>query len=144
MEYSTPQHLLERLNRQYENFKLDHINEDKALDFCLTAWSLSDWVFYAKYPEGTGAQKIEFHKNELFSQCNELTFMQHIASGTKPFKLLWTKSTINVRVRAEVDLGSSFSISYDSPCMNLEFEDGKVVALNLIIDKVYKFWNSYL
>ena len=50
--------LFERLKRQRALLDANPTDEDRALDFCLTAWSLADWDFYFKNPDLIGKRKI--------------------------------------------------------------------------------------
>ena len=144
-DYTTPLKFLERLNQQYESLKSDATNKDKALDFCLTAWSLADWDFYYHFPDGTPQQKGDYRDTKLFPRCEELRMMHDISIGAKHFVVSTPKSNLSqIEVVSEAAYSSGFSFAYDRPCIRIKFDDGGWLILNAIINKVYDFWNQYL
>jgi hypothetical protein len=142
--YLTPLDWLDRLNRQYESLKSDAIDKDKALDFCLTARSLVDWDFYYRFPNGTDKEKGDHRKSVLFPQCDELRIIHDIAIGAKHFVISTPKSNISsIDVKAG-PFSPAFDFSFDVSCIRIKFDDGSWLVLNIIIRKVYEFWNQYL
>lgn len=144
-EYKGPLQLLDRLNRQHSALIGDCLNSDKALDFCLTAWSLADWDFYSKFPGGSDKDR-GVYRNQLFPLCDELKLMHDIANGTKHFTLTKPKgsqiSSIEIQEKAGVSTG--FSFGFNRPCIKIVFKDTQPLILNVAIDKVHAFWNQYL
>ena len=157
--YSGPLALLERLNRQYEIFSNDLQHVDRALDFCLTAWSLTDWTFHDTYPHLTSG-KTKFSQSEkgkiakqlgqfretLYRDCEDLKVTGDIANGTKHFKLTTTPKTDIKSIEETVEnaLDMVLDSGIDVPQLRLNFNDGSWVVLNDVIESVHKFWNRHL
>jgi hypothetical protein len=151
-QYSTPLDMLERLNRQFQYHRSDSLNEDKALDFCLTAWSLTDWDFYAKEPNikfqerPIVGQALGVHREKLYILCPALRVMSDIANGTKHFFLERPKAgASSISSHTEAGYSTGFSHGYNRPYLKIIFKGGgESENLNVLLERVSKFWNSYL
>jgi len=143
---------MERLKRQYELVRINSTDPDKALDFCLTAWSLADWLFYEKVSQGMiliqsqnhGPEKRVF-REPLFLQCPDLRIMHDIANGTKHFELTSPKTNVSsIEVKEHAAFNKGFSFGFNRPGIKITFDTGEQHILNIIIKNVWKFWNSHI
>ena len=81
--YNTPIDLLERLNNQFRHLESDTADPDRVMDFCLTAWSMADWVYHHNYYDDSRLAKEKFRDIHIFNRCEELKTMHDIANGIK-------------------------------------------------------------
>jgi hypothetical protein len=60
-ELTTPHHLLQKLTREYEEWKKDPLNVDRAWNFFVTAEHLPDWLAQTdpKALAGSGIKKFK-------------------------------------------------------------------------------------
>ena len=80
-ELTTPHHLLQKLTREYEEWKKDPLNVDRAWNFFVTAEHLPDWLAQTdpKAFAGSGIKK--------FKRAQPLTrICTHLANGAKHFR----------------------------------------------------------
>lgn len=149
--YASPHNFLKRLTDKYNAIHNDSLDVDKALDFCLAAWSMADWVYRWKYPHPLEKRSDEskrldqFRQIEIFAKCAEMEIMSDIANGTKHFKLTRPiKDIESLDVKSTGAFSTAFSFGFDRPSLNVKFQNGEVIILNVAIKTVYKFWLTYL
>jgi len=77
----TPEHLLRKLEREYERWKADPLNNDFAWNFFVTAEHLPDWLARAD-SQALGGLSINAFKHDrpLLRVCS------HIANGAMHFR----------------------------------------------------------
>jgi hypothetical protein len=74
-----------------------------------------------------------------------MEMMSDIANGTKHFKLsrpITDMESLNVKKTGAFATG--FSFGFDRPSLNVRFQNGETIILNVVIKVVYKFWLDYL
>lgn len=77
----TPHHLLQKLAREYEEWKKDPLNVDRAWNFFVTAEHLPDWL------GRTNSQALGGLRIEEFKRAQPLTrICAHLANGGKHFR----------------------------------------------------------
>ena len=80
-DLTTPLHLLQKLEREYEAWKTDPLNVDRAWNFFVMAEHLPDWLGQ------TGPKALGGHKITKFKRDRALTrICAHLANGAKHFK----------------------------------------------------------
>jgi hypothetical protein len=80
-DLTTPHHLLQKLTREYEEWKKDPLNVDRAWNFFVTAEHLPHWLAQPD-PKALGGSSIK-----KFKRAQPLTrICAHLANGAKHFR----------------------------------------------------------
>jgi hypothetical protein len=86
----TPEHLLRKLEREYERWQADPVNSDFAWNFFVTAEHLPDWIYHQEMPTSGKVRPdllgLPHGEPRDFRLSQALTRLcSHLASGGKHF-----------------------------------------------------------
>lgn len=133
---------LRKLLEEYKEYEKDYTSSRVALNCAMTAWHLSDWVFY-EFIKKDASELPKFQK-ELKILCPELQIMQDITHSTKHHTLDRHKPSIDKTGLHEGDFdGDDFSTDFDVPGLEIIKKDGTILYFDEEIKKVIDFWNGY-
>lgn len=145
-----PKDLFSKLCRDLERLRSDNKDESAAIDFFVTAESLTDWV----HPGRVNKEKQKSHRNSSVL----LQIVSHIASGAKHFKVeAKHHKSVSSSHKAGGYFGSNyfasnyFSSNYFSKG-NLvivldggaKIELGETITAIDLAEKVKEYWEKHL
>jgi hypothetical protein len=146
-----PKDLFAKLQKDFDRLKENQLDEDAALDFFITAESLTDWFF----PGRMNKEQQMLHRNSSIL----LQIVSHIASSAKHFKVE-AKHHNSVSETGKVMGGlasfgaRAFRASTFKPIFNHtkklviyldgEAKDqlGESIEVNVLATKVLEYWHS--
>jgi hypothetical protein len=147
-EMTTPAHLLQKLEREYEGWRQEPVNTDRAWNFFVTAEHLPDWLARTgpRLPKGFSYKKFK-QENSLLRICS------HLANGGKHFRPTEEhKSVASTHERPGFfEPGAFIEGFFESPALMVDLTPGEqqalssaeasIEALNLAAD-VLAFWQA--
>ena len=146
-----PKDLFAKLQKDFDRLKKNHLDEDAALDFFITAESLTDWAI----PGRKNKEKQMLHRNSSIL----LQIVSHVASGAKHFNVeAKHHKSVSETGKAVGGLASfrarTFRASLFMPIFQnnekltiyLEGEAkdqlGESIEVNVLATKVLEYWNN--
>jgi hypothetical protein len=138
---TTSKEFLAKLLEDYEEFKKDATSERIAINCAMTAWHLSDWIFYEYGYEKT--MKLFNFQESLKAQCPSLQVMQDITHGSKHFKLKTHQPKIEATRLHHGSFDKSFDRSFDISSLDIEMKDGTKRYFEDDLNAVVGFWSKY-
>ena len=129
----------------YEEFVDNRTSSRLAINCAMTAWHLVDWT-YKEFEALLKPQFSDFrsYQDGLKSLCPDLKIMQDITNGTKHFAITQYESPIKTTSLHDGDFDDSFSRDFNIAMLEIEFQDGRTIYFEDVIDSVMSFWKQYL
>lgn len=150
-EMTTPTHLLQKLEREYEAWRQEPLNTDRAWNFFITAEHLPDWLARTA-SQSLGGLKITAFKR----QTPLLRICSHLANGGKHFRHSTAQHTSVASTRQQKGWASPGWVSSGcatTPALMVDLTpeeqqafssaEASIEALNLAAD-VLAFWQQHL
>jgi hypothetical protein len=150
--------LFEKLRYDFAEYEADQSSPFKAINFALTAWHLTDWVYH-EYEKSSprnalatsnftkGKQGIEAMRETFFLECESLKTMHDIATGYKHMTIsaprhrsVLSSNASTVALTASIkDIG----LDVEVPPLMIEFTQKSPMLLRDIFQEVLDFWLYY-
>lgn len=146
-----PRNLLEKMSRE-----MTRINspsslmdlQDHATNFALTAWHLSDWIWWAieATPLGKAYGDIDRFRKTITDECPSLMHCQDICNGFKhviPTRPKKRTEPLAEYVTATIYLpGQEKNMS--GYCLTIKTKKGEDLNGLVVFDSVMKYWTAFL
>lgn len=133
-----------KLIEEFNDLQNDPLSSRHAINCAMTAWHLTDWIYWEfgldkKYPK-----LPDFQKN-IKVECESLRIMQDITNGSKHYHLTRHKP---ISDKTSTDYGTAFPIvfstSFSDPYLKVLTKDSQDFVFIDEIEKVIEFWKNYL
>lgn len=135
----------QKLVEDHEEFKLSSTSSRIALNCAMTAWHLTEWVYY-EYHENLSTKfpLLKDFQNMMKKQCPSLQIMHDLANGTKHFKLNRHRTSIESTELHLGDFSSDFSRDFDISSLVIILNDGRKIYFEDEINTCLNYWVKYL
>ncbi len=152
----TPLDLLRKLGRDLRDFREDATRQwDYAYNFSITAWHLTDWLWWydrAQHPDAKkhfGCSSLRSFQAKICDESSDIKVCNDLATGSKHFYVArQTKVVETVAVSA----GPGFILGTDqldvdrldpSPVLKVRMVDGTSVKAAVVLNHTMKFWFNF-
>ena len=149
--------LFEKLRQEFEDLKRTPDSSRHAINFAMTAWHLTDWMWglrlkkadYAERKQLVGAvvRSLDKFRAYVTTRCPELGIMQRICNGSKHLKS--DRGGIADTFRAghigiKIGEGAGATITKGEACLWVTDQQGETYAFADLAEKVLLFWESII
>jgi hypothetical protein len=132
---------LAKLLEDFEDFKKDDTSSRLAINCAMTAWHLSDWIYF-EYKFDKVSKLFDFQES-IKSTCPSLQVMHDITNGSKHFKLTKHQPKVAETKLHGGSFDKSFDRSFDISTLDVEMKDGSKKYFEDELQKVINFWTNY-
>ena len=126
----------------YNDYKNDDLNVNKAKRVAVSSWHLVDWTFQ-EFKSTHNFTDIGNYRESLYPNCDSLKIMHDIANTTKHKLLTRPKADLKDTKEHRGDFSNDFSFDFDISYLELEKNDGTILRFVEETEKVKGFWDNY-
>jgi hypothetical protein len=155
---NTPEKLLEKLFLDLQDFNSDCNSSRNAINFCLTAYHLREWIWKFYFRENHCNQLKIFQKEiseedfnrEINLLLPRFKLIKDITNGAKHFDIDHKTDIKNTDVDVTVTWDQDDSIWNNDECpwdysgCRIHLKDGTIVSCQTLFQEVYDFWNTLI
>ena len=133
---------LSKLLEDYEDFKNDNTSSRHAINCAMTAWHLTDWIYFEMGYDKT--YKLFEFQEYMKKTCPSLQIMQDITHGSKHFHLKQHQPKIEETKLHHGAFNKSFNRSFDISTLKIEMKDGTQTYFEDDLKLVVDFWKTFM
>jgi hypothetical protein len=144
-EIATARDFYNKLLEDYAAFNEDPTSSRLAINCAMTAWHLSDWIYY-DYQSTliTLFPKIRLYQEFLSIQhCTDLEIMRCITNGSKHCAPHNGKQMVQGTGIHKGVFAKQFSRQHDISYLKVMLVDGSEARFEDVLERVIAFWRTY-
>ena len=150
-DINTAEDFLEKLLAEHRDFKNDLLSARHAINACMTAYHLHEWVWgerIAKNYDLQGILKLATLANGkpekkhfflfLSKQCPDLKIAEAVTNGSKHFDQRKQRTG-----KDNAAFGDKFGVVFDTPYLWIERESGEIQTAEDLLNNLVGFWEGF-
>lgn len=134
---------LEALNKNFEIFCSNEPDISIALNLCLDAWHLIEFVLN-EYKTDLLLNDLASFRSELYKECEYFKIIHDLANASKHGGVLSNpKAKIEYTDKHNGDFSNDFSNDFDTSYLEIILENNTKLDFFLVIENIINFWNKF-
>ena len=130
------------LVKQHQQFDESPTCSIRALAFCETAWSLTDWI-YSEFIDNLHQLTLGEFRAILYIKCPHLTIIHDLANASKHKIITRPKGNIKSADKVDGPFTNVFSSAFQQTILLIELENGSTIKVTDLVNGVLSFWLNY-